>query len=138
MAAMHDAGLAHLNIKPSNIMWFPQLEGGHWSITDFGCCARAGEAAPVASTLAYAAPEVVRAYLNSQDCMTAAPAMDCWALGVVALELFTGTPTFDLVQGGPIKVRTPYDWSAMREHRRWHREARLQSSASCIPHVWLL
>ena len=114
MADMHDAGLVHLNIKPSNIMWFPQ--GGHWSITDFGFCARVGEAAPVASTLAYSAPEVVRAYLSSQDCMAAAPAMDCWALGIVALELFAGTPTFDLVQGGPVQVRLLHNRSAVLHH----------------------
>ena len=121
MAAMHDAGLVHLNIKPSNIMWFP--EGAHWSITDFGCCAFVGEAAPVASTLAYSAPEVVRAYLGNLDCMTAAPAMDCWALGIVALELFTGTPIFDLVQGGPGQVRVCNHRHAMLGNHFLHWEA---------------
>jgi serine/threonine protein kinase len=46
---------------------------------------RAGTVAPIARTLAYAAPEVVLAF--SEKCyLSVHPSLDIWALGVVAYE----------------------------------------------------
>ena len=51
----------------------------------------AGEVATLSFSLAYAPPEVVRAFIEQADTVTAEPAMDVWALGVICYELFTGT-----------------------------------------------
>ena len=104
MADMHEAGYVHRDLKPSNIIWLPRQN--RWTVIDFGCIARVGEAAPMCFTLTYAAPEVVRAYIDGKRRHPATAAVDAWSLGVMAFELLTGTPAFDLVSSGRQKVRT--------------------------------
>ena len=59
-------------------------------LTDFDHAAPIGTLIPLAFTLAYAAPELLAASDRSQDMVAAHPAVDCWAMGVVAFELLTG------------------------------------------------
>jgi serine/threonine protein kinase len=54
----------------------------------------AGEAAPLAFSIAYAAPEVIEAYEQNDRLIVADPAIDIWALGVIAFELLTNVPSF--------------------------------------------
>lgn len=58
------------------------------------CAACADVEAPLSFSLKYAAPEVVAAYEAKDRTIVANPAMDMWALGLMAYELLTDTSAF--------------------------------------------
>jgi len=87
LGAAHEAGMLHRDLKPANVM----IDGrGRVRITDFGLAGfidEFGDAAEVAGTPAYMAPEQLtdgRASVKS----------DIYALGLVLYEVFTGTRVF--------------------------------------------
>ncbi|HKW02574.1 MAG TPA: serine/threonine-protein kinase [Vicinamibacterales bacterium] len=83
LAAAHDAGVVHRDLKPHNVM----IDGrGRARITDFGVAALAREVRQknvVAGTPAYMAPEQLR----GED---ATVRSDIYSLGLVLYEIFTG------------------------------------------------
>jgi serine/threonine protein kinase len=89
LQALHERGLVHRDVKPSNIM----LDvGGHAALADFGLAKGAVYSAltrpgQVLGTLAYMAPELIRGE-------PASPASDLYALGCVAFEGLAGAPPF--------------------------------------------
>ena len=99
----HAAGFCHRDLKPANVMWLPREN--RWTVIDFGCAAKNGEQAPLSFTLVYAAPEVVSAVRSKHKYIRADPALDAWALGVMAFELLTGEPAFHVLSDGKDEVR---------------------------------
>jgi serine/threonine protein kinase len=98
LSSMHEAGYAHRDVKPANVMWLPREN--QWTLIDFGCAAPLNEEAPLSYTLTHAAPEVIKAWkAGAQTCMSNT-AIDAWALGVMAYELLTGKPAFDVFLTG--------------------------------------
>jgi hypothetical protein len=82
---VHASGWYHGDIKPSNIGF---TEHGAPKFLDFGLSrAWADAAAPLAGTLPYLSPEVLRGH-------AAGPALDLWALCVVLFEAVTGVHPF--------------------------------------------
>jgi serine/threonine protein kinase len=87
--ALHEEGLIHRDVKPSNIML---REDGSAALTDFGLAKGAAytvltRPGQVLGTLDYLAPELVRG-------QEATPASDIYALGCVAFECLSGKPPF--------------------------------------------
>ncbi|MEV0721116.1 serine/threonine-protein kinase, partial [Asanoa sp. NPDC050611] len=89
LQAVHDAGVVHRDVKPSNMIVEPD---GTVVLIDFGVAVTAGAAAQtradeVVGTALYMAPEQV-----TKDELT--PATDIYALGAVAYHCLTGAPPF--------------------------------------------
>lgn len=85
LSAMHDAGVGHLDIKPSNIVLRPS---GEPALVDFGLAGRhlrVGCATPM-----YASPEVWGHVEDGVSPFTA----DVYSFGCVAFELLTGKLLF--------------------------------------------
>ena len=88
LAAAHERGVLHRDLKPANIM----LDGhGRVRITDFGLAIAVedeSQAAEIAGTPAYMAPEQLAG-------KGASVRSDVYALGLVLYELYTGRKAFD-------------------------------------------
>ena len=88
LAAAHDRGVIHRDLKPQNIM---MNKRGEVVIMDFGLAAIAGELTGAEArngTPAYMSPEQIKgAAVTSRS--------DIYALGLVLYELFTGKRPFD-------------------------------------------
>ena len=90
VASAHEAGVVHRDLKPGNVLLDEKRGRVRVRVADFGL-ARTGDdplqtrAGAVMGTPAYAAPEQMR------DTASADHRADMWSLGVVLLELLTGT-----------------------------------------------
>ena len=77
LAALHDAGYVHGDVKPSNIGF---TAAGSPKLLDFGLAREANDAGVVGGTLRYASPEVLSG-------RPAEEADDVWSLAVVLYEM---------------------------------------------------
>ena len=92
LAFLHGQGVVHRDVKASNAL---VRRDGAVKLLDFGLAfdwrgvpGGTGSSGPLVGTVAYMAPEYLHGHRVS-------PAMDLYALGVVAFELVTGAPPFD-------------------------------------------
>ncbi len=100
VAAVHRAGLLHLDLKPSNIL-LDSPPGAPWElctprVADFGIAREAEDPRMTRTTLrgpwgtpAYMAPEQVE-----PDRLAVGPASDVYAVGAILYELLIGRPPF--------------------------------------------
>jgi eukaryotic-like serine/threonine-protein kinase len=116
LAALHDTGKVHRDVKPSNILVAPD---GRVVLLDFGVVSdgSADLSSDVAGTLAYMAPEQA-----SNERST--PASDLFAVGVILYRALTGRVPF-----------SDLSLDAVRR-RRWFRPRRPRELAPEVPPVF--
>lgn len=91
LAALHQAGWMHGDVKPSNVVVAPS---GHATLVDLGFARRTSERnaiadRPILGTLHYIAPEVLYSAFGGDI------RGDVYSLGVMLFEMFTGRLPFD-------------------------------------------
>jgi len=89
---IHNRGIVHCDVKPSNILVQPHLSENEAVLIDFGVAASITDdigyrATHVEASLPYSAPELLTGHAPSE-------ATDEYALACTAVELITGTPPF--------------------------------------------
>lgn len=87
VAALHDRGLAHLDLKPENVV----LRDSRPVLVDFGSARAIGSPQPPGrpvGTAGYAAPEL-------EACEPVSATMDLYGLGTILTEALTGVPFGD-------------------------------------------
>lgn len=92
--ALHDAGYAHRDIDPSNIMVTVDRK---IKLIDFGIVKNLSERSPILTQAGqflgkpgYAAPEIVNRFINDQNKTT-----DIYSIGILLFELLTGHLPFE-------------------------------------------
>eukprot|EP00928_Gymnodinium_smaydae_P062682 TRINITY_DN46493_c0_g1_i1.p1 TRINITY_DN46493_c0_g1~~TRINITY_DN46493_c0_g1_i1.p1 ORF type:complete len:665 (+),score=86.08 TRINITY_DN46493_c0_g1_i1:48-1997(+) len=88
VAALHAKGLAHLDLKPANLMFF----GDNIKVIDVDGCVEIGKRiilgdASVAFSLCYCAPEWATFLMSDVGQIEACPSLDAWSVGMTLCEL---------------------------------------------------
>jgi dual specificity protein kinase YAK1 len=87
LAALHDLGLVHCDVKPENILFLGEFSA-NIELIDFGSCCISGDSSiQYVQSRYYRAPEVA---LGAQFDAAA----DIWSAGCVAAEMMLGLPLF--------------------------------------------
>jgi serine/threonine protein kinase len=117
--ALHARGLAHLDLKPANVMIF----GGRPIVIDFGSAREIGAPQPSGrpiGTLGYAAPE-------QEECRPISSTMDVYGIGMILAEVTTRlfSPLAGMLEPDPSRRLTVREATlelaraVPGEHRPW-------------------
>ena len=88
---MHEQGIVHGDLTPSNVAWFSS--DFRWKLTglEHACCAGEEASLPCADSK-YVAPEIRQARCDGRSSCRRETSEDMWSFGIIASEVFKGTP----------------------------------------------
>lgn len=94
LGAAHERGIVHRDLKPENVVVAPGSDGPQVKVVDFGLACAAhlepgSDGGSLWGTPAYSSPE------QASGVGPVTPAVDRWALGVIAFECLTGRRPFE-------------------------------------------
>eukprot|EP00928_Gymnodinium_smaydae_P019529 TRINITY_DN1749_c0_g1_i3.p1 TRINITY_DN1749_c0_g1~~TRINITY_DN1749_c0_g1_i3.p1 ORF type:complete len:722 (+),score=193.61 TRINITY_DN1749_c0_g1_i3:157-2322(+) len=94
IAALHARNFVHADLKPLNIMHFPD---GRWKLIDMDGMVEPGvtDAENVCYTPLYCPPEMARQCLLRKDTLDISRHLDVWSLGMTVCELVTLRPVLE-------------------------------------------
>ncbi|KAL3149917.1 hypothetical protein ABBQ38_013282 [Trebouxia sp. C0009 RCD-2024] len=129
MEGMHSAGIAHMDLKPSNILMQPLTDSPAAIVIDFGSSQQISGGAsikPAAFSFAYAAPEVLdvmRLHFNpsfDRSTLVNGAAADAWSIGIIMFEAIASELPFTTQYNLPEHVSTESErvWQAFAEIRQ--------------------
>eukprot|EP00873_Tetraselmis_striata_P015538 jgi/Tetstr1/435802/TSEL_024691.t1 len=98
LAALHKHSVAHLDVKPGNVMLEARGDFSTARLADLGLSQDLRERNTFrtpAGTPSYFAPELVHVFVKMDGACSYGKAVDLWAAGVVLYELLAGTKPFD-------------------------------------------
>jgi Protein kinase domain/Domain of unknown function (DUF4384) len=99
LAGVHASGILHRDIKPANVLWARQPD--ETLLTDFGLAARAAEAASLAGTPGYVAPEVASAPSAKSDVFSLAATLYALVAGSAPYTTSSLNRSVDEARQGP-------------------------------------
>ena len=112
---LHESGIVHRDLKPGNVL-VRQRSPIKLSLIDFGISSALNDFSVVVTstsrTLAYAPPEAMSGKVS--------PAFDFWSLGMILVELLTGTHPFKGLSDFSINshlIEKPVDVSHIQDER---------------------
>jgi serine/threonine protein kinase len=101
LAYIHQQGVCHLDLKPSNVLLSP---AGEPLLLDFNLSSDAQwDRLVQGGTLPYMSPEQLRYFLGDGEKQSVGPSSDLFSFGVLLYELATGVHPF-----GPVALKAPH------------------------------